>query len=381
MILLYNVSPQGKPNYTGCYFMLILKRILSVLLPTVLFLSNSYAAVSNNKILFTPGLNLLPQAQLVGPTKDAKKIDFTLHLKVKNKEKFEQLFNEIYEPGSPHYHQFLTKNEYQSEFAPDIKTMELIKRYFDAQDMKATIKGENIVVTATIKQIEHAFKIKINNYRYQNKIVYSNTTAPQINGAIAQYISGITGLSNIPLYHPLVYSFPLDKKNKKTSKVPQANQNILTNLAWDSFAPTAIPTDTSLNGFTGQDLRTTYNTAAIPVVNGTTIDGTGQTLVIVDGCGNNDPQTIMSDANHFSTVNNFPLLSMTSTPGHPANFAVVNKYGVPISSCTPSGDWTGEITLDIASSHTIAPNANIVLVIDHDLDVGTVINTVNRRVN
>lgn len=343
---------------------------------TGLFLFNSYAAVNNNKAIFTPGLNLLSQAQLVGPTNPAKKIDFTVQLKVKNKKKFDQLFNEIYDPGSLRYHQFLSRDEYQAEFAPDTKTMELVKGFFSAHGMKATIKEENVVVTATIKQIEQTFKIKVNNYRYQNKIVYSNTTAPKIDGAIAKYISGITGLSNIPLYHPLAHFFPLRKITISDSKVDQANQNTLTNLAWDSFVPAATPTDTSLNGFTGQHLRTTYNMAAIPPVNGTIIDGSGQTLIIVDGCGNNDPQTIMSDANHFSTVNNLPILSMTPTPGQRANFAVVDKYGHPISSCIPSGDWTGEITLDIASSHTIAPHANIVLVIDSDLDVGTVINTI-----
>ncbi len=151
--------------------------------------------------------------------------------------------------------------------------------------MKATIKGGNVVVTATIKQIEQTFKIKINNYRYQNEIVYSNTAAPKIDGPIAQYNSGITGLSTISLYQPLFYAFPLQKITISNNKAQQANQNILANLAWDSFVPAAILTDTSLNGLTGQELRTTYTIAAIPPVNGTTIDGSGQTLVIVDGCG------------------------------------------------------------------------------------------------
>ncbi len=69
---------------------------------------------------------------------------------------------------------------------------------------------------------------------------------------------------------------------------------------------------------------------------------------------------------------------MTSSSGLPANFAVVRADGTPYPPhyLGPNENWTDEIALDLASSHTIAPNANIVLVLDNQLDLSTVITTI-----
>jgi len=360
--------------------MLTIKKWALTFLPLISFgipFHHSYAAVENLSVS-SPGVDLLHRAKLVGSTNLGKKINFTVHLKVKNKEKLDALYQEIYNPNSPRYHHYLTAEEYKAEFAPSINTLNLVKNYFTSRGMKAEIIGDTVKVTATVDQTQQAFKTKIKNYLYQNKNVYSNVTEPKVDATIAQYILEISGLNNIPRFHKMVLSAPRKEQTSINIEPHKANQKILSNLMWHAFMPNTLPTDTSLNGFTGAQLRTTYNIAAIPPVNGTTIDGTGQTIVILDEWGINDPATIMADANKFSTLNNLPLLSMTASPGQPANFAVVRPDGTPFSphDTQPDQGWKDEIALDIASAHTIAPNANIVLVLNNNLDLIGIIATI-----
>ncbi|MDR3501205.1 MAG: S53 family peptidase [Legionella sp.] len=360
--------------------MLKIKKLAISLLPLISLVmpfNASYSAVKP-AVVSSPGLELLKRAKLLEPTNLAQEIHFTVHLNVRNRKQFDALYQEIYSINSPRYHHYLTTAEYDAEFAPTPKTIDLVKQYFTDHGMTAKGVAGKIQVKATVAQIQETFKVKINNYRYQNKSVYSNDTELKVAPTIAPYILGITGLNNIPRFHKMVLSAPRKKQAQINPQMRKANQQALANLAWNSFTPKVLPSDTSLNGFTGAQLRTTYNLAAIPSINGTTLDGTGQTIVILDEWGINDPATIMADANKFSALNQLPLLSFTSSPGQAANFAVVRADGTPYAPNHHDTDqgWADEIALDLASAHTIAPKANIVLVLDNSLDLSTIISTI-----
>src|ERR1039458_7016815 len=95
-------------------------------------------------------------------------------------------------------------------------------------------------------------------------------------------------------------------------------------------------------------------------------DGTGQTIVIVDAYGSN---TIAADANTFSTLNGLPALTS-------ANFQIYTPNG-PVNCGTDcmNGGWQFETTIDVEWAHSIAPGANIALVLTADdsfsnLDIG-----------
>lgn len=87
------------------------------------------------------------------------------------------------------------------------------------------------------------------------------------------------------------------------------------------------------------------------------LDGTGQTIVIVDAFGSN---TILSDANLFSALNGLPTFT-------PSNFAIFKPNGSATcgQSCI-AGNWQFETTLDVEWAHAIAPGANVALVLSVD---------------
>lgn len=110
----------------------------------------------------------------------------------------------------------------------------------------------------------------------------------------------------------------------------------------------------AINCYTPQELATAYD---IP----TSLTGAGQTIVIVDAFG--DP-TISDDLNVFDTVFGLP----------PANLNILYPEGQPAFDPNNADEvgWSGEIALDVESSHAVAPAATIDLVIaksdaDNDL--------------
>lgn len=283
---------------------------------------NVNAAVPNAITLPNIELPALKTAQLIGPVAPEKKITFTVWLKLRNKSQLDQVVDELYSPHSPRYQQFLNQKEFNDTFAPSNKTMAAVANYFAKQGMKTKNASMKIRVTGSAKQIEQVFQIKINNYRYNKKTVYGNTSAPTIAGEIAPFVASITGLSNIPYTHPQY------RQRKKTQfKYSNWKPEDL-NLVWHSFLPQASPTTKSLEGFTGAELRIAYNLDDVAPVNGTTIDGSGQTIVIIDGCGNASPTDIMNYANQYNTANNLPLLSSS-------NFTVVTHEGHPYTGPCP----------------------------------------------
>ncbi len=93
------------------------------------------------------------------------------------------------------------------------------------------------------------------------------------------------------------------------------------------------------------------------------LDGQGQTLVIVDKCGTNGPVSILKDANKYFYQNGItPFI----TSGPLKNFAIINPDGTPFTTCPNATSFSREIVLDIEASHTIAPGDNTVLVLGTD---------------
>ncbi|MGL5742215.1 MAG: hypothetical protein ACRCXC_06550 [Legionella sp.] len=98
----------------------------------------------------------------------------------------------------------------------------------------------------------------------------------------------------------------------------------------------------------------------------------------MDGCGANPPQQILSDANQYFSANGIKPF-FTSVPTR--NFAMINPDTSPYTTlCKPGSSgqygYTGEIALDIESSHTLAPGDNTVLVVANGQEVATALQNV-----
>lgn len=336
-----------------------------ILLPFLVSATVAFGAPESASLRM-PGLESfsLHDAQFINALDPHKVITFTVWLKSRSSAELDTLISDLYNPYSPRYQQFLTLEEFERHFAPSAQALETVQHYFNRHGMHAERSYSNVHVTASAQQIEQLFQVKMNNYRYHNKVRYSNDSAPAVSNDIAAYVSGISGLSTIPSARP-------QHRTALKKSVDDSWRSEPIRMLWDSFVPTVTPTTTSFQGFTGAQLRMTYQLASVAPVNGTVIDGSGQTIVIIDGCGHASTADIMTYANQYNIANSLPLLNSS-------NFAVVKKDGSPYTGiCSNPSGWDGEIMLDVQASHTIAPGANIVVVLTDNVDNSDVADAIN----
>lgn len=154
---------------------MLVKGLIFILLQCII---TSLFAHTAGVRLPNPELSLIQKAERLGPLNHEKKLGFTLWLKLRNPTQLDQQVKSIYDPQSPAFQQFLNADEVKRDYLPDDETIRAIKAYFEHQGMQVEPLYSNLKITGTAEQIEQIFHIKLNHYRYKNKIVYGNDQAP-----------------------------------------------------------------------------------------------------------------------------------------------------------------------------------------------------------
>lgn len=321
--------------------------------------------------LVNPEIEIHQQGRYLGRLRSDKLISFDLWLKFRNEEKLKQAVNAIYDPHSPQYQKYLSPEILERDYKPEPNIQKILVSYLKNQGMKATVSGHHLKVMSSVSAIEKTFQIHMNQYLFQNQSFYANDTLPSIDANLAEYISGITGLSNKPIFNP---HLSIDKISAHASLTNELN------FLWENFNPTATPSNTSLSGISGAQMQTAYAINAIPPILTHAINGNGQTLVIINSCpyitvqvsnkGKTTSQKIiikpsdmLTELNIFNTKSKLSLMNNQ-------NFTVLNSDLTPYvasSSCTTTNQsWSGAVALTIEAAHSLAPNANIVLVLSNN---------------
>ncbi len=337
--------------------MLRLKQIgLFISLSSLMSLSSISDAASSLVPVFNAGSGMV-QGAIVQQTMDAQEIiSFNVWLKLRNKKDLDQLTQDIYNPQSPRYQQFLTSTDYEQHYAPSQLMEQKVQLFFSSFGLEARIINHHVQVHGSVQQINKALHVAMHYYRYQGHTFYANSNAPKLPAEMAALVLGISGLNILPEPHS-------DSLASKTT--PKIAEELHFN--WDNWQPSAIPTTQSLAGFSGAQLQTAYNITNIAPINGQTINGQGQTLVIVDKCGSNTAKNILDDANQYFTLNGItPFIDK----GPAQNFAMITPSGTPYTSCSSASTYSREIQLDIESAHTVPPGSNTVLVLGECIDAG-----------
>src|SRR5208282_1721310 len=105
-----------------------------------------------------------------------------------------------------------------------------------------------------------------------------------------------------------------------------------------------------------QQLQTAYGLNAVYEQG---LDGTGQTIVLVEGYGY---PTIEKDSNAYFKLTGLPLLNKN-------NFRIIYPEGKPPDpNAGILTGWEIEIAMDVQSAHTIAPGAKILVVATNGQD-------------
>jgi len=325
------------------------------------------------------------QGTNLGPEDLNKQITVTVWLNLHNKATLDSMVEAMYDPDSPSYHHFLTLEQYKTQFAPTAKEAAAVSKFLASHNMKVTFVDKLnhfVMAQGRVGDAQAAFKVQINRTMVRGRVHRMNASEPSIEGPAGALISAVQGLNDLGYQSHVSAAFN-PETGEPLAGVPLSaagpdglffNADCLRPPELHVFTtggtfPTASyfgnrygsdinspPPNLPSCGYAPAELQQAYG---LNKLYGKGFDGTGQTIVIVDAFGSN---TIVNDANLFASFNGLPPLT-------PSNFAIFTPNGSATCTATNgciAGNWQFETTLDVEWAHSIAPGANIVLVLGAD---------------
>jgi len=341
-------------------------------------------------------------AQILGAEDPSKQIAVTFWLKQHDKAGLDEMVRQMYDRNSPNYHHWLTLKEYQARFAPSAAEMAIVQQHLAAHNLHVVYTDKlNHAVTArgAVADVERATGVQLSRALINGVTHRLPSAEPAIPGAAGKLVYAVQGLSDFKYEShvkrpidpesgkpfpgvPLSKMVPLSKVSPEFTlgtALQFFNANCLRGPESWSFKTTPGGPSAHYSGTRYGDTITLgppalppcgYDAPQVDKAYGLTslfkegLDGAGQTVVIVDAYGSD---TITSDANTFASINGLPPL----VPGK--NFNIYYPGG-PTNCGGNTCGWDVETSLDVEWVHSVAPGANIALVLgltnnNGDLDV------------
>jgi subtilase family serine protease len=271
--------------------------VLTITLPTNRVL-HVFAAQQSPQTIpgAVPAIVARGGAQLLGRHDSTDTITLAVGLRLRNSDALDTYLQQLNDPTSPHYRQYLTQQQANDEFNPTVDQEQQVIAWLQAGGLTVTNTYPNHLIvdaSGTAAQVEQILRLRLNDYqaevRGRQTTFYAPATAPVVNAAIASVVSGITGLDSFPRFHTFTNGtahagpayYPQDFANAYdvnplwNGGYTGAGQHIAITL-WNE-----PPSDTTLQRFgtiTGAAAPTTANgrLVVIPVDGGSTLGDDGE---------------------------------------------------------------------------------------------------------
>jgi subtilase family serine protease len=313
----------------------------------------------------------------LGLAQPQQELTLTVHLTPRNEDAYNAAVEALYMPGSPTYHKWFSATDF-AKYAPTTANLNAVKSELTAHGLSVVSVDPNnfsVRVRGSVSGVEEAFGTQIHNYQLGTKTFYANATPAKLSGPAAAVVSAVSGLSNFAMKPMLKF-----QTNPKTGKplpgvpIAKATGNLLTtyfsNDCFKAAQPYTLTTEGAALpvgqyygnfygfndplkscGYTPQQMQAHYD---VRTGINAGLDGTGQTIVLVDGPSD---ASVQDDLVAFSKLTGLPAITSS-------NFQILYPDGQPSQlTLTEISNWDEEADLDIEWAHAMAPGAKIVLLI------------------
>ena len=226
------------------------------------------------------------QARLLGNLPSEQTLRLVIVLPLRNQDQLDNLLEDVYNPNSPSYHQFLSVDEFTAKFGPTQDDYDAVVAF--AKDNGLTVVGAsrnrmNVDVTGPVASIERAFHVNLRQYQHptEDRVFYAPDREPTVD--LPFQLWHIAGMDNYSIPNPAGLS--RNTGSKKSS-------------ATTGSGPSA--------SFLGSDMRAAY-------YGGTALTGSGQSLGLLEYYG-----TDLADlTTYFKNVGqtNYVPITLLSTDG------------------------------------------------------------------
>jgi subtilase family serine protease len=254
----------------------------------------------------------------------------SLVLPLRNEEELDRLLQDIYDPQSPLYHQFLSVEDFTERFGPSQQDYEEVLNFARKSGLTATHVSANrlvVSVEGSVDTVERAFHVHVNTYwnPAENRTFFAADGEPATDLGFSLW--HISGLDNFSVPHPIGLRHNVESIGNATGSGPEGN-------------------------FTGSDIRRAYY--------GGGLTGLGQSVALVEFAGYN-----LADVDRY-----FSKVGQKRT-------VPVNGVSTDGSRLTCSGACSDtEQALDIESAISMAPGMSQVRVYVSDTSDVNILNRI-----
>ncbi len=314
-------------------------------------------------------------------------VNFDLSLSLRNAAAAAALVRSISSPGSAQYRHYLTDAQWVARFAPTTDAVASAEAWLRSEGFKVgAVPSDRLFIPASgsAAQVEAAFNTTLGTYKVNGESVRLAEGALSIPTSIAGVVAGVVGVNQEFATNQLSNGAANVTATKNTTpsqepappagfRNPQpcsAYFGQKTDTADNSalYAPFTSPQSYDICGYKPAQLEGAYGlTSGIAHGN----NGAGVGIAIVDAY--NSP-TLLSDAQHYFHLND-PSIALSSSQFFNDEPATVDDQ----TECGGSG-WYDEQALDVESSHTMAPGADILFVGAVDCQDSSLLAAVNTAI-
>ncbi len=259
----------------------------------------------------------------MGALPGSQTLNLAIGLPLRNRESLTNFLEQLYDPASTNYHQYLTPAEFTQKFGPSDADYEAVAAFAEANGFTVVGRHPNrmiVDVKASVADIERVMHLKMQVYQHpkEARTFYAPNAEPSIDLGIA--ILDISGLND---YH-------LPKPRVRISSLSEAS-------------PNATPRTGSGPGSTyiGNDFRNAY-------APGVALTGTGQTLGLLQFDG-----YYAADITAYQN-----LIGLASGPA--LQNVLLDGYNGKPTTGPNSGNV--EVSLDIEMAMSMAPGLSKIIV-------------------
>jgi len=267
-------------------------------------------------------------------------------------------------PGNPSYRHFLTAAQYAKRFAPSSSSVSAVKKWLKEQGIAVeSVSADRLTIEASgsAAAVAKAFGTTLGQYRRHGRVVRLASSALTVPSSVAGLISGVSGIDqNVATPDHVRDGAEPAKKGKEEVPQPEGFRNArpcsgyygeqtdLTDPAFGAGYPSPLPY--AICGYTPPQLQSAYGLSSSI---GSGIDGTGQTVAIVDAYVS---PTLLADAQTYASKN------QASQPLSSGQFSELLSPKFNQQELCEANGWYGEQTLDVEAVHATAPGAKLLYV-------------------
>ncbi len=156
------------------------------------------------------------------------RISVTLTLPLTNKADLDTFVQDVSNPSSPRYGQYLTPAEFAAKYGASQAGFDAVLAWAKASGLQVTqtsLSRNAVSISATASQLGKAFGVSFNNYfdAASGSMFFSAASSPKLPGSLAKSVSGVYGLSSYAVARPMdLILTPAMRAQIKADRIAQA---------------------------------------------------------------------------------------------------------------------------------------------------------------